>query len=112
MKIVRDTVTISELRDMAAAFLGVFVKAAVDVEKDIMAIDAELHADLRELLMEEGSDSKNIWGINLYPEKTNDDFVEFDSMINIKPGIGNRTRGINSMEIREKIKSIVKERII
>lgn len=113
MKIVKDQITISELKEMSATFSGVFVKAVVDIEKEILAVDAELHADLMEFLMkEEKSEPKNIWGINLYPEKTGDDFVEFDSMVNIKPGIGNRTRGIDNSEIREKIKSIVKNRII
>lgn len=112
MKIIKDKITITELKEMAAAFSGVFVKAVVDIEKEIMAVDAELHADLRELLLEkENSEHKNIWGINLYPEKIGDDFIEFDSMVNIKPSFGNRTRGVDNLEIREKIKSIVKKRV-
>lgn len=113
MKVIKDKITTSELKEMSATFSGVFVKAVVDIEKEIMAVDAELHADLMEFLMEEEkSEPKNIWGINLYPEKTGDDFIEFDSMVNIKPGLGNRTRGIDNSEVREKIKSIVKKRII
>lgn len=110
MEIVKEKITVAELKEMMKAFSGVFVKAVVDIEKEIMAVDAELHADLRELLMEkENSEHQNIWGINLYPEKTGDDFIEFDSMVNIKPGFGNRHRGIDSMEVKEKIKSIVKK---
>lgn len=113
MKTVKDTITIAELKEMMKTFSGVFVKAVVDIEKEIMAVDAELHADLRELLMEaENSQHQNIWGINLYPEKMGDDFIEFDSMVNIKPGFENRTRGVENPEIREKIKNVVKKRVV
>jgi len=113
MKIVKDYIEISELKKMSDDFSGVFVKSVVDIEKEIMAVDAELHADLMEFLMEkEKSEPKNIWGINLYPEKTGGDFIEFDSMVNIKPSWGNRTRGIDNPEIREKIKSIIKKRVV
>ena len=110
MKIVKDTIEISELKKMADDFSGAFVKAVIDVEKDIMAVDDELHMDLMEFLMEkEESEPKNIWGINIYPEKSGEDFIEFDSMVNIKPVLGNRNRGIDSLEIQEKIKNIVKK---
>ena len=61
------------------------VKAVVDIELELVAIDAELHSDLEALLLEQGSAQNNLWGINYYPELNNDDFVEFDSMINIRP---------------------------
>lgn len=110
MKIVKDKITIAELKEMVKNFNGVFVKAVVDIEKEMMAIDAELHMDLLEFLMEhEQSEPNNIWGINLYPENSSENFVEFDSMVNIKPGFGNRNRGIDSLPIQEKIKRIVKK---
>src|SRR3989338_11592001 len=99
MKIVKEKIDIQELQEMAKSFNGVFVKAVIDVERKIMAVDAELHADLMDFLIEtEASAPKNIWEINLYPENTSDDFIEFDSMVNIKPSFGNRTRGIDSLE--------------
>ncbi|MFA5158527.1 MAG: DUF5674 family protein [Patescibacteria group bacterium] len=107
MKIVKDTITISALRRMAAGMFGNLVKAVVDIEKGIIAVDAELHADEEALLIENGSKQNNLWGINLYPEKRGDDFVEFDSMINLRPSQGNRSRGVESEEIQNKIKSIV-----
>ena len=112
MKIVKDYIEISELKKMSDDFSGVFVKSVVDIEKEIMAVDAELHADLMEFLMEkEKSEPKNIWGINLYPEKLGEDLVEFDSMVNIKPGLGNRTRGVDDSAMRERIVNIVKKLI-
>ncbi len=84
------------------------VKAVVDIEKEIMALDAELHVDLEQTLIEnENCEPKNLWGINLHPDSTPDNFVEFDSMINLKPAFNNRSRGVESAEIREKIIKIV-----
>jgi hypothetical protein len=107
MKIVFDKITLAELKDMAKNMYGNLVKAVVDVEKEIMAVDAELHADEEKILLEQGSKQANLWGINLYPEMTGDDFIEFDSMINLRPAQGNRSRSIDSAEIQEKIKIIV-----
>ena len=83
------------------------VKVVVDIEKEIMAVDGELHADLAELLAENGSRHENLWGINIYPEVKTDDWIEFDSMINLKPLLGNRTRGVENPETKGKILKIV-----
>ena len=96
---------------MASATFGNMVKAVVDVDRELIAVDAELHSDLEALLLEDGSKQKNIWGLNLYPEIHGEEFVEFDSLINIRPSQGNRSRGVENKEIREKIISIVAARI-
>ena len=97
-----------ELRKIAKERYGDLVKGAVDIEKEIIALGGELHVDEEmKLIEEEGSRQENIWGINLYPDRTRDDFLEFDSMINLKPNFGNRTRGIDNSEIAEKVKIIV-----
>jgi uncharacterized protein DUF5674 len=83
------------------------VKAVVDIEKEIMVIDAELHADEEALLLEKGSIQNNVWGINLYPELGQDEWIEFDSMINVRPSIGNRSRGVSDVNIQKKIIAIV-----
>lgn len=108
MKIVKDTISIIELKEMAKNMHGIFVKAIVDIEKGIMAVDAPLHSDLFELLMQnEGAEPKNLWGINFYPDKEGEDFVEFDSMMNLKPTLGNKTRGVEDRQTRKKIIEIV-----
>ncbi len=87
---------------------GDLVKAVVDLEQEIMAVGGELHADEEVLLMEkEGSKRENTWGINIYPERGEADWVEFDSMINLKPAQGNRSRMVENSEVQEKIKQIV-----
>ena len=112
MKIIDRKLTMSELKQMAVATFGNMVKAVVDVDREVIAVDAELHSDLEALLLENGSKQKNIWGINFYPDLQNEEFVEFDSLINIRPSQGNRSRGVENEEIRKKIISIVAKRIL
>ena len=107
MKIIDTEITIQELWKMAQESFGNMVKAVVDIKKEIMAVDAELHADEEAYLLEHGSDQRDLWGINLYPEVSEDDFVEFDSMINLRPAQGNRSRGVEDAKTQEKIRSIV-----
>jgi len=112
MKIIKDKIKIAELKEMQKNMLGNLVKAVVDIEKEIMAVDAPLHADLMEFLItEESSEPKNLWGINFYPEIEGKNFIEFDSMINLKPGLGNRTRGVENKEIRKTIIKITSKLI-
>ncbi|MBU2025276.1 hypothetical protein KJ912_00875 [Patescibacteria group bacterium] len=86
---------------------GNLVKAVVDIKKGIMVIDAELHADEETLLIKKGSRQEDLWGINLYPELKGDDFIEFDSMINIRPAQNNRSRSVDDPDIQKRIKKIV-----
>jgi len=111
MKIVAKTLLLDELKQMATATFGNMVKAVVDIDKELVAVDAELHSDLEALLLEDGSKQKNLWGINFYPEMQDDKFIEFNSMINMRPSQGNRTCGIENQEIRQKIVEIVIKRI-
>lgn len=111
MKIITNQITRHELKEMADKMFGNLVKAVVDVDKEIMAIDGELHADEEALLVGNGSKAEDIWGINLYPDIQDDNWIEFDSMINLKPALGNRTRGVENQQIREKIIQIVKKLI-
>jgi len=111
MKIVTGVLLLGELKQMATATFGNMVKAVVDVDKEIIAVDAELHSDLEALLLEDGSKQKNLWGINLYPEIQGDGFLEFDSMINMRPSQGNRSRGVENEEMRGKIVGIISKRV-
>lgn len=111
--IIEKPITRDELKRIASERFGDLVKGAVDIEKGIMVLGGELHIDEALKLVEQfQSKGKDIWGINLYPEKTGDDMIEFDSMINLKPDLGNRSRGVDSPEIQEKIKNIVGKLIV
>lgn len=111
MKIVKDTLSLQELKEMAAGGFGNLVKAVVDVDRALIAVDAELHSDLEALLIENGSIQQSLWGINLYPEMKGDEFIEFDSMINMRPSLSNRSRGVDDEVTRKKIAKVVAERI-
>ena len=105
--IVRAPVSLGSIRLLAAAQFGDFVKAVVDVERGLMAIGGELHADEEALLLQDGSRRGDLWGINLYPELPPAELVELDSMINVRPSEGNRSRDVESFGVRGKILAIV-----
>jgi hypothetical protein len=107
IKIVREAITKTELDKLAKQQFGDMVKAVVDVEQRIMAIGGELHSDEEAVLLDQGSAQKNLWGINLYPEQPVSEWIEFDSMINVRPSGGNRSRYVESAEIRETLTAIV-----
>jgi len=113
IKIVKDSINKEKLLEIAKKQFGDLVKAVVDVKQGIIAIGCELHADGEVMLMEqEASKREHIWGINLYPEKTEENWIEFDSVINLKPSIGNRSRGVDNSEVKEKIRDIVEKLIL
>jgi len=106
MKIITDEISREELMEMSKKMFGNLVKAVVDIERGIMVVDADLHADEEALLLENGSLQKDLWGINFYPELEGEDFVEFDSMINLRPAQGNRSRGVDDETMQKKILEI------
>lgn len=105
--LVKESINLSELKKLANKRGNNLVKAVVDVENTIMAIDAEMHADEEKLLLEQGSLQTNLWGINIYPENPKEKWVEFDSMINVRSKHGNRSRGIEDPNTQQKIIEIV-----
>lgn len=107
MKLVAEPIELAELKGMAEQGFGTLVKAVVDVDAGIMAVDAELHADEEAFLLENGSAQADLWGINLYPDVEGDDWLEFDSMINLRPASGNRSRGVDDPAVRDRIRAIV-----
>lgn len=109
--IIIQPITRDKLKQIASERFGDLVKAVVDIEVKIMALGGELHADEEAALLEQGSEQKNLWGINLYPGITNENFIEFDSMINLRPSQNNKSRGVDNAEIREKIMDVVKNLI-
>ena len=112
MRIIDSPITLKGLSLMAEAGFGNLVKAVVDVEREIMAVDAELHADEEALLLEDGSLQADLWGINIYPDLEADERIEFDSMINIRPSQGNRSRGVDDHAIRDRIIRVVEYLVV
>ena len=107
MQILQEKISRSQLKELAANTFVDMIKCVADVGRNIMAVDAELHADLESLLLENGSEQDNLWGFNLYPDETGDDFIEFDSLINIRSWQGNRSRDVEDENVRRQICDIV-----
>lgn len=99
---------IADLQKIANPLYGDLVKAVVDTNKRILAIDAGLHADLEHFLLEQGSDQEDLWGINLHPSlHETPNFIEYDSMINLRPNQNNFSRGVDDVKICTQIEQIV-----
>ncbi len=101
--------SIDELRQLAQTRFGDMVKGVVDLERRVLLLDADLHADQEAELLAEGSAQRNLWGINLYPGVDGPEWLEFDSMINLRPSVGNRSRGVDDPATRDAIRALVDE---
>ncbi len=113
MKLVKTQIQLNELEAMASKSMFNLVKVVVDIDKEIMVVDAEMHADEEQYLLALGSKQRNLWGINLYPKKYGSkEFIEFDSMINLRPNENNLSRGIDNEIIKKKIETIVKKLVV
>ena len=99
--------SIGEVRELAGRRFGDLVKAVVDLRRGIILLDAELHADQEAELLADGSAQRDLWGINLYPDVEGPDWLEFDSMINLRPSFGNRSRGVDDAATRDAIVDLV-----
>lgn len=102
-----DPISLDELRRLAVGRFGDLVKAVVDLERGIMIVDADLHADQEAELLAGGSHQREVWGINLYPDVPESDWLEFDSMINLRPSFGNRSLAFDDPVIPERITRLV-----
>ncbi len=112
MQILQKSITRAELAALAENTFGDMIKCVADVRLGSLALDAELHADLERLLLENGSAEEDLWGFNLYPEEEGEDFIEYDSLINIRSWQNNPTRDVLDPDIREAIKRLVEQFII
>ena len=114
IRIIKNPVPLSSLSEIAKERYGDLVKAVVDVAQGIMAVGGEFHADEEIVLMEqEASSREHTWGINIWPDKKGaEGFIQFDSMVNLKPSFGNRTRGVDNEETQNKVRDIVFRLII
>jgi poly-gamma-glutamate capsule biosynthesis protein CapA/YwtB (metallophosphatase superfamily) len=105
--IVVKQITMDEIKKLASFWFGDFVKAVVDLDLQIMAAGGELHADQEAILLARQSKQENLWGINLYPGIPEEDWIEFDSMINIRPRLNNKSRGVENEKTRKDIIALV-----
>ena len=101
---------LGEVRSLAQELYGEMVKAVADIDKQVIAIGGEMHADAEAVLLDQGSSQENLWGFNIYPDKEGEKLA-YTSLINIKPRQGNRSQFIEDNAIKSQIKKLVSERI-
>ena len=112
MQILQHPISRKDLRSLAENTFGDMIKCVADVRLDLLAVDADLHADLERLLLENGSAQEDLWGFNLWVEEEGDDFIEFDSLINIRSWQGNPSRDVLNPDNRKAIQEIVSHFIV
>ena len=105
--LIKNPIPLESLKKIAEERFSDLVKAVVDIKLKIMAIGGAMHADEEKLLLEEGASQDDLWGINIYPDSPKDTWIEFDSMINIRPRQKNRSRSVENIKTQEEIVSIV-----
>lgn len=102
IQIIRNRATPEQMRKMLEP-LGIYIKLAVDVNRNILAGGGELHADCEQTLLTDGSPQADVWGADWYPLKQT---VGYESIINIRPSANNRSMQIQSVDLREQINQI------
>lgn len=85
--------------------LGTFIKLAVDVERSVLVGGGAMHADCETVLLNDGSQQKDVWGADWVPSTQS---VEFDAIINIRPNQQNFSMTIQDSNIRQKVESIAR----
>jgi hypothetical protein len=100
-------ISVEDLKQLASRHFGELVKGVVDLGRGVMLVDADMHADQEAELLAQGSSQRDLWGINLYPDLPEADWLEFDSMINLRPSFGNRSRGVDDEATRAAIAALV-----
>lgn len=111
MKILDKIISINELSclEEKTFFSDMnMMKAVVDIGREILAVNAELHSDLEQMLLENGSNQKYLYGINIYYDNGE---IEFDSLINPprnrEAGYPRVGRGVADPKARERIVEVV-----
>jgi Protein of unknown function (DUF5674) len=111
IKIITSPISKEELLQFAEQRFGDMVKGVIDIDTGIMVLGEELHADEEAILLENGSSQEDLWGFNIYINESFPDNIEFDSMINIRPSQGNRSRSVEDPEIQTRILALLKDKL-
>ncbi len=109
--VVESMTSIPELKELAKEFYFPMIKGVADIEKKTVAFGGEYHIDANQKLIERGSEQKDIWGFNVYLDRPREHWIEYISLINIRPAQENADMEVRSAEIRKRIKKIVNEKI-
>jgi hypothetical protein len=101
-----------QLKLLCQRWFGDMVKIVVDIERKWIGVGGELHPDAEELLIENGSRSADIWGVNLYPWHIPKHRIEYTALINIRPWQENPSLEIQKNAIRRTVLEIVESLVL
>ena len=104
--IVRERIEPAELKRLVLLYFEDMVKYVVDVERGVVGLGGDMHADAEQLLLEDGSRQADLWGANYYPGRGREGCVEYTSLINIRPAAGNRSMEIQDPALRERVRDL------
>ena len=103
--LLKEHATPVQIQDMLLQYESM-IKIVVDIRRRILAGGGEMHADCESVLLEDGSEQDDLWGANWYP---NEQRIEFESLINIRPRLGNRNILIQDENLRKQVDSVTRE---
>lgn len=109
--IISSPIPLAAVGRTAKVWYGDMTKAVVDLKQHLMALGGKMHADAEAVLLEQGSSQEDLWGINLYPDRYPTDWIEYHSLINIRPKQNNRSMEIENPQLRDQIRSLVEQLI-
>lgn len=105
--VARERMAPEELSRLLSLYFRDMVKFVVDVQTGTIAIGGELHADAEQVLIEQGSQRRDLWGGNYYPHRGRDACIEYTSMINIRPSQGNRSMLVEDPDVIGRVRAVV-----
>jgi hypothetical protein len=94
-----------QIQEMLAQYEDM-IKIVVDIRRGILSGGGEMHADCESVLLDDGSEQDDLWGANWYPAEQR---IEFESLINIRPRLGNRSILIQDENLRTQVETITRE---
>jgi len=107
IKLVKHKITRQDLTCIASGNYGSMVKGVVDLGRNILALGGELHADAEAVLLQDGAQPQDLWGFNIYLDKPDVERVEYTSLINIRPGLGNKSIEIQDPGLRTRVLTVI-----
>lgn len=103
--LLKEKATSSQVQEMLQQYESM-IKIVVDIRRHILSGGGEMHSDCVSVLLDDGSEQDDLWGANWYPSEQR---IEFESLINIRPRLGNRSILIRDENLRKQVEAVTLE---
>lgn len=101
-----------DLTRYARDTFGDMAKIAVDIERGIIAIGCRIHAECRDMLVNDGSRTSDVWGASVFPDRKGEERISYISTsVNPQLQPDKPVAEIASVDIRDCVREIV-ERLL